>query len=153
MSPDKSSYEVVDVNEAYTQEKSKKATKVSNEAVVVIREFLSLNDNLTLRQSLKDRKKFSGHWWLKVLHITTLACYKSITNTTYDDVLSLPYRPLVDPMSRTVYSVMRQFLLHPVIIRSSSRLLDPMVTLWAREENASLSWISLHVNLPVTQFF
>ena len=52
MSPDKSSDEVVDVNEAYTQEKSKKATKVSNEAVVVIRELLSLNDNLTLRQSL-----------------------------------------------------------------------------------------------------
>ena len=59
MSPDKSSDEVVDINEAYTQEKAKKATKVSYEAVVVIRELLSLNDNLTLRQSLMKMGKVS----------------------------------------------------------------------------------------------
>ena len=72
MSPDKSSDEVVDVNEAYTQEKSKKATKVSNEAVVVIRELLSLNDNLTLRQSLiKIGKKFQviGDSKFCILHL------------------------------------------------------------------------------------
>ena len=58
-----------------------------------------------------------------------------ITKTTYDEVLSFPYMPFDDPMSRTVYSIMRQFLLHPDILRSSSRLSDPIVTFQASMAN------------------
>ena len=64
-----SSEEIVDVDEAYPQEKSEKTTKVSDEAVVVVCELLCLDDNLALGHSLKLmriwRSLMSVSWYKK----------------------------------------------------------------------------------------